>query len=156
MKSISVIFKKFDEVSLQEMLGQYCVYVIWDSQSKKKASYIGYTKNFGARIHSHKKWLAQPMNGYVAFFENAVEAKCLEAILIETGHDIDRLQAHNEVAGHARTIDVLNDKFGIIKFYIKGHNPFKNPKSSFYKYQTIHSIIVEDYQFSDTFRKRAA
>lgn len=153
MKSINVTFLKFNEISLPLVLSNYGVYVIWDSQAKKKVTYIGYSHNIAARIKNHS-WLSSPINGYAAFFETEEEAKCLEALLIDTGKDLDRLSEYNEKGGHATNMDTLYNKYGVIKFYIRGHNPFNHPKNSSFKDKIIHRIQINANDYTDTFRQR--
>lgn len=155
MKRIDAEFMKLGEATLDQVLNYYCVYVIWDSQAKKRATYIGYSLNGGQRLGQHE-WLASPINGYIAFFDTKEEAKCVEAWLIDSGNHLDRLQEHNEVS----PFSILNKMFkqhGKIKIYLKGYNPFSHPSSTSYKNETLHIMeLDEENSYIDTFRKRKA
>jgi len=152
MKSITVTFLKFNEISLDLILSNYGVYVLWDSQAKKKVTYIGYSDNIAKRIKEHNFY--SPINGYAAFFSSKEEAKCLEALLIDTAKDLKRLMHYNEIGGHGINMDRLYDKYGTIKFYIRGHNPFNHPKTSTFRDEVLHKIQINEDDYMDTFRAR--
>jgi len=155
MKSIHCDLVKFNEAKLADVLNCYSVYIIWDSQSQKRATYIGFSENVATRLGDHtKKWLAKPINGYIAFFKDKEEALLVEALLIDIGLDTDRLQDHNEMSGHMKYLEKFYNLHGKIKIYINNFDPFSVPLKS-RKLESPKMInIVSNNEYYDDFRTR--
>lgn len=153
MLRIDCNFEKFNSVSLIDIIHKFAVYIIWDGKSKKRATYIGFSENVATRLYDHaNSWLEFPIDGYVAFFDEKEEALLLEALLIDIGTEIDRLQDYNRQPGRLKLIEIFFKKYGKVKIYVSGFDPFTAPKASKEIQKQI--IIDECESYFDDFRKR--
>ncbi|TAL36623.1 MAG: hypothetical protein EPN93_07305 [Spirochaetes bacterium] len=133
MKSLTVIFEKFEDYDFRDILYGLGVYVIWDSKSKAKPTYIG-EGDIWNRFTQHRNRFAEPIDGYIALLEGTTnvvkkQSQIIEAALLEVAKTIDLFPNHNKKNGNWNHIDKVFDKHGVLKIYFEGMNPFKNPAS---------------------------
>jgi hypothetical protein len=163
---LRVYFKRFSDITLKELLSSIGVYVIWDSQSKAKPTYIG-EGNLLSRLAEHDDRFAEPLDGYVATTGRVtkkgakIDGRIIEALLIRIGEETDREPKYSEQPGHWNDIIAtcrINNK---LKVYIDGYDPLCSPvKAKMLEYPKLIDIIYEKdednvaYSYDWKYRRR--
>lgn len=107
MYGVTVEFTRFEDITFAEVLCGIGVYVIWDSQTRAKPSYIG-KGNILSRLSSHDEKFAFPVKGYIALIGNtgskreSRDAEVVEAMLLEVARVTDRWPTHNRNSGKVK------------------------------------------------------
>lgn len=124
-----VEFKRFDEVSLDQVYGEIGVYVIWDGKSRINPTYIGEGQILH-RFASHVRddlffW---PIRGAVTMLgqESATakaQAEILESVLLRISNEINRFPTVNDNMGTKSKIIKKLRRYNILNILIKGRDP---------------------------------
>jgi len=122
-------FKRFDEVTLDQVYGEIGVYVIWDGKAKINPTYIGEGQILH-RFASHVRdelffW---PIRGVVAMLgqESAsakIQAKIMESVLLRISDEIDRFPTVNDNMGTKSKIIKILRRCNLLKIYVKRCDP---------------------------------
>lgn len=130
MISYKIEMKKFKEVNIYDLLNEIGIYFLWDSQAKRRVTYIG-EGDVISRLASHSKKFPI-LNGYIGFIHEGKKSKQIsqlfEAAFIHIGREKDRLQDYNSSKGHGHIVKELCLKSNKIKLYVSGYDPFMPPK----------------------------
>jgi hypothetical protein len=132
---VSARFEHFDEVRLTDLIGAIGVYVIWDSLSVVRPTYIG-EGNILKRLSDHvSRRFGFPWSGYIAVIEPASsiqvmknEAKAVEHLLLEVGVHTRRSPKKNSHPGARSMIDEWC-KREQVRVNVSGFDPYVNPRT---------------------------
>jgi hypothetical protein len=126
MVSIRADFRRFSEVTLQELIRAVGVYVLWSSHSSVRPTNIGEGELL-TRINSKSGELAQPLDGVLAILNHKVEAEIAEAVLLHIAEDVGRRPPRNRASGKWASIGAVFEYHGKIKLCVSGKDPLKHP-----------------------------
>lgn len=137
MHKINATFSLLSELSITSLLGKFGVYIIWDSQSRVRPTYIGEGKII-QRIVEHEQRFAQPMDGYAAVLSRdgiswqraKADGKIVESLLLYIAGKTDRKPAVNQKPGEKKSLKDIFELHGVLNVAIRGRDPFQHPRSS--------------------------
>lgn len=131
MESIHCSFTRLSDISVDELLHAYGVYVIWSGKSRARPSYIG-EGDIWSRLAQHRKRFPRPIDGYAAIIGDYTattkrDAQIIEAVLLEIAESTDRNAKHNKQKGKFAGLEDLLDRNGVVKVHFKGLDPLGEP-----------------------------
>ncbi len=135
MYRIELAFTRFDDVTLNRLLGAIGVYVIWDARARARPTYIGeglLLKRFAQHVVRDGRRFAKPWDGYVAVMHGSTpgvhkdEARAGERILLDIAAQTDRAPKVNRHPGAATVVrGFCRDE--PLCFIIRGYDPLLPP-----------------------------
>jgi hypothetical protein len=134
MHTIALTFKAFNEVTLNEIIARYGVYVLWTPAASRCPTYVGEGKFLG-RIGQHVLRFGENVDGLFAPIDGPPGASkhdghVAEAALILAAGLVGRAPRHNRNAGrHSRLVE-LGASHGVLRLTIAGRDPLQRPSSS--------------------------
>jgi hypothetical protein len=132
MESIHCRFARLSDISVDELLHAYGVYVIWSGKSQARPSYIG-EGDIWSRLGQHRNRFPRPVDGYATIIGDEYtaatkrNAQIVEAVLLAIGEETDRYAIHNARGGNLVKLDKLFDRHGVVRIYFEGNDPFLEP-----------------------------
>ncbi len=132
MESISCHFARLSDISVDELLHAYGVYVIWSGNSRARPSYIG-EGDIWSCLAQHRNRFSRPVDGYATIigYEYTAttkrNAQIVETVFLAIGEETDRYAVHNARRGNLAKLDELFDRHGVVKIYFEGNDPFLEP-----------------------------
>ncbi len=143
MVSIRADFRRFSDVTLQELIRAVGVYVLWSGHSYVNPTNIGEGALL-TRINSKSKELARPLDGVLAILNDKDEAEITEAILLHVADDIGKRPPRNRASGKWTTIGDIFEYHGKIKLYVSGRDPLKPPAAPVLREPKLAELIDRD------------
>jgi hypothetical protein len=172
MRVIDVNFLSFDEVLISSLIGEVGVYVIWDSRSQSKPTYIGegeILNRFSA--HTKRKDLSFKgvWDGYIGFIESTKGpvlkkemVKIVECLLLQVALGCNRYPSGNKHPGSLSKVGRWSKK-AKVRLNIRGLNPFSHPSRplktdsfgrSAKQIEATWNVEKKDWEYISDFRAR--
>jgi hypothetical protein len=121
-----------------ELIGATGVYVIWDTRSKARPTYIGegsILKRFTDHVKRDNRRFAHPRDGYVAIIGGSTrdvhkyESTVVERLILDVAKETDRKPQVNVHPGHAsRVLRFCRDE--MLRIAVSGFDPLIPPWES--------------------------
>lgn len=130
MYNIHLNFYSLSDWSVQELLGQRGVYVLWSSRAKERPSYIGEGYVLKRIADNHVRNFRANLEGVVAttgVYDPAAgkyEAEIAECVLLEVANHLDYAPTHNARAGHSRKLREFVEEHRTVRLAVRGLHPF--------------------------------
>lgn len=137
MYVINIDFVRIRYIAVDQLLGAIGVYVIWDSQSEKRPTYIG-EGTIVKRLHDHslENKFARPVDGYLGILNEAGEVRTkrdaviIEVLLLACAQCIDKWPNLNKHPGRRSEIYRVFRNQECLRINLRGFDPFLHPNSS--------------------------
>jgi hypothetical protein len=137
MKIDKFTFDLLSKAPIADYMGVVGVYILWDSQAKKKPSYIG-EGGILKRFSDHETNFSHPINGYVTEGGHIScrsqlikkDSELLEAVLLHIAARIDKDPIHNQQTNYKSPIAKYFKNNRVLRFELEGYDPFLNPSKS--------------------------
>jgi hypothetical protein len=132
MEVIKAEFVPTESASVDYLLGETGVYVLWSGRAVSRPSYIG-EGNVLARLvaHDHEKRFGPKLTGVVAVVDGTpaqrkAHAVLLELTLFELAADLEIPPTHNIAPGRwAALAEKYGKGHGVVRFRFSGHHPVR-------------------------------
>lgn len=133
MKVVKAVFRRLNEVTLEEVYGMVGVYILWSGRAISRPTYIGEGVILN-RFAKHVEELPWPVKGVLAIIGDNIpkyktDCEVLEAILLDIAYEVDRFPTQNQAAGKKSRVTKIFRKHGKLRIYIRGYDPLRHPKN---------------------------
>ncbi|HEY4012768.1 MAG TPA: hypothetical protein VGM06_05500 [Polyangiaceae bacterium] len=147
MHTIDLEFFPFNEVTLDDAIARYGVYVLWKPAASRCPSYIGEGKLLG-RLGEHVATHGDNVDGYFAPIDGAPgkskhDGHVAEAMLIFTATWVGRPPRHNRNAGRLERVRSLGHRLGVLRVNVRNRDPFQPPWSTVSQLAKTRTIRVD-------------
>ena len=145
MYVIDAIFKKFNEVTLYDVLGEIGVYVFW-GYGEKRPLWIG-EGDLMTRLGAGS-YFSSWTNGYVTVFnsgslnQNKRDSEIVEHALLSYSKKKGIFPTKNKKLGKQKSVNKIIKYYGKIRINIRHRNPLKPPSG----YNKLIETLVLDLE----------